>query len=79
MNDINKSRSLELATNRFFKEFLDDDQYRLQRSLLSFDNYLAKDGANRTFCREVYRTVRHRNENWRKVFDSANKRKILQR
>lgn len=25
MNDINKSRSLELATNRFFKEFLDDD------------------------------------------------------
>lgn len=25
MSDINKSRSLELATNRFFKEFLDDD------------------------------------------------------
>ncbi|MDH1437619.1 DUF262 domain-containing protein [Acinetobacter johnsonii] len=67
------------AFRLFSKEFLDDDQYRLQRSLLSFDNYLAKDGANRTFCREVYRTVRHRNENWRKVFDSANKRKILQR
>lgn len=67
------------AFKLFSKEFLDDDQYRLQRSLLSFDNYLAKDGANRTFCREVYRTVRHRNENWRKVFDSANKRKILQR
>lgn len=67
------------AFKLFSKEFLDDDQYRLQRSLLSFDNYLAKDGANRTFCREVYRTVRHRNENWRKVFDSANKRQILQR
>ena len=67
------------AFKLFSKEFLDDDQYRLQRSLLSFDNYLAKDGANRTFCREVYRTVRHRNENWRKVFDNVNKRQILQR
>lgn len=60
------------AFKLFSKEFLDDDQYRLHRSLLSFDNYLVKDGANRTFCREVYRTVRHRNENWRKVFENLN-------
>lgn len=60
------------AFKLFSKEFLDDDQYRLHRSLLSFDNYLVKDGANRTFCREVYRTVRHRNENWRKVFENIN-------
>lgn len=67
------------AFRLFSKEFLDDDQYRLHRSLLSFDNYVVKDGANRTFSREVYRTVRHRNENWRKVFDDAKKRQILKR
>lgn len=67
------------AFTLFSKEFLDDDQYRLHRTLLIFDNYLVKDGPNRSFCRQVYRTVRHRNENWRKVFDNANRRQILKR
>jgi len=69
----------EIAEKLFQEDILKDSSYRLHRALLSFGEigYLVKDGSNLSFCREVFNTVRRRNENWRKVFE--HRRAILKK
>lgn len=70
-------RYAEIAKKLFTDKFLKDEKYTLHRSLLSIDDYLVKDGSNWSFGRQVFNSVRQRNENWRKVFEDEQRRKML--
>ena len=67
----------EISSKIFTDKFLKDEDYIFHRSLLSIGDYLVKDGSNWSFGRQVFNTVRQRNENWRKVFEDKDRRKML--
>lgn len=61
---IEKGEVLEKLFERDTKEFL------LQRALLTKGDYLLRVGSNYSFCKTETDSLRNRNENWRKVFNS---------
>lgn len=64
----------EKASQLFCEENLNDAELRLQRAFLSKGNYLVEKGWRcYCFCLSGYGNARHRDENWRSVFnDQAN-------
>jgi hypothetical protein len=67
----------KIAEDVFTSKNLDDDQFIIQRALLTLDNYLPYVGHNRSFCSSARANARDRNENWRKVFNDVTRRAIL--
>ena len=70
-NFINKGKVLE----KLFEK--DTDEFLLQRALLTKGDYLLRVGSNYSFCKTETDSLRNRNENWRKVFNSDKGLKFL--
>ncbi|MCD9854515.1 DUF262 domain-containing protein [Epilithonimonas sp. JDS] len=62
----------------FEREILNHKSFILQRSLLTKGNYFVSKSNNKeSFIKNTFGTVRDRDENWRQVFNNANKVQIL--
>ena len=57
----------------------DTKNYLLQRALLSIGDYVVNIGSNYTFCKTDTDSLRSRKENWRRVFNDANKLELLKK
>lgn len=55
----------------------DTEEFLLQRALLTKGDYLLRVGSNFSFCKTDTDSLRNRNENWRKVFNSEKGIKLI--
>lgn len=67
----------EKAARLFADDFIETDDFLLQRALLSMGDYPLRLGRNRSFCIKKKGSVRDRNENWRKIFNNPKKSQFL--
>ncbi|MFI8622647.1 DUF262 domain-containing protein [Marinomonas sp. NPDC078689] len=65
------------ASVLFSNDLIETNDFILQRSLLSVGDYLIESGSNYSFCKKLQSNARDRNENWRKVFNDKDRRRIL--
>lgn len=67
----------EKASVYFDKDILENEEYILQRALLTKGNYLINSGSNRGFGLPSKGTLRNREENWRRFLKNSPKNEIL--